>query len=78
MFRWDSLRNFRYIGYYSTAHTSDAVYIIGGISTKDIVAEFKDDAWRQLENLNLGRYGHGSITVAGQTMIVGGNTTGGE
>ena len=78
MFRLDSLRNFRSIRYYSTAHTSEAVYIIGGYHTQDIVAEFKDNAWRQLDNLNLGRNGHGSITVGGQTMIVGGYTTGGE
>ena len=48
---------------YSTAHTSDAVYVIGGGYTPDIVAEYKDDQWRLLDNLNQGRRGHGSITV---------------
>ena len=38
----------------------------------DIVAEFKDDQWRRLANLNQGRQAHSSITVEGQTMIIGG------
>ena len=63
---------FRGISVYSTTHTSDAVYIIGGRHTKDIVAEFKDDQWRRLANLNQGRQAHSSITVEGQTMIIGG------
>ena len=50
----------------------DAVYIIGGDYTKDIVAEFKNDQWRRLANLNQGRREHGSITIEGQTMIIGG------
>jgi len=50
----------------------DAVYIIGGYYTKDIVAEFKNDQWRRLADLNQGRYGHGSITIGGETMIIGG------
>ena len=64
--------NFRRISLYSTAQTLDAVYIIGGRYTKNIVAEFKDDQWRRLEDLNQGREGHGSITIGGQTMIIGG------
>ena len=50
----------------------DKVYIIGGTYTKDIVAEFKKDQWRRLADLNQGRYGHGSITIGGETMIIGG------
>ena len=64
--------NFRGISYYSTTQTSDAVYIIGGWFTKGYVAEFKNDQWRRLGNLNQGRYGHGSITIGGQAMIIGG------
>ena len=52
----------------------DAVYIIGGRWTQDIVAEFKNDQWHRLANLNQGRYGHGSITIGGQTMIIGGES----
>ena len=76
--------NFRGISHYSTTQTLDALYIIGGFNTrrekfgtyipyqKNIVAEFKNDQWRQLANLNQGRDGHGSITIGGQTMIIGG------
>ena len=39
------------ISEYSTTHTSDAVYIIGGKYTMEIVAEFKDNIWRQLPEL---------------------------
>ena len=60
------------IRYYSTASTSDAAYIIGGYSTKGIVAEFKDNQWRQLDNLNKGRSFHGSLSVGDQTIIIGG------
>ena len=62
---------------YSTAHTSDAVYVIGGGYTPDIVAEYKDDQWRLLDNLNQGRRGHGSITVGGKTMVIGGRSENG-
>ena len=60
------------ISHFSTTQTFDAVYIIGGLYTQDIVAEFKNDQWRRLADLNQGRYGHGSITIEGQTMIIGG------
>ena len=62
------------ISYYSATQTSDAVYIIGGYFTSNIVAEFKNDQWRRLANLNQGRYAHGSITIGGQTMIIGGGS----
>ena len=52
----------------------DAVYIIGGIYTQDIVAEFKNDQWHRLANLNQGRNVHGSMTIGGQTMIIGGRS----
>ena len=68
--------NFREISYYSTTQTVDAVYIIGGWYTEDIVAEFKNDQWRRLANLNQGRAAHGSITIGGETMIIGGGFNG--
>ena len=37
-----------------------------------IVAEFKDDQWGQLASLNKGRWGHGSLSVGDQTIIIGG------
>ena len=60
------------ISQYSTANTPDAAYIIGGYYTKNLVAEFRNDQWTQLDDLNKERSYHGSITVGAQTMIVGG------
>ena len=57
---------------YSTTQTLDAVYIIGGWSTRNIIAEFKNDQWRRLADLNQRRAGHRSITIGGETMIIGG------
>lgn len=50
------------------------MFIIGGASTYDTVAQYKDDQWTLLDDLNNGRSWHASITVEGQTMIVGGVT----
>ena len=63
---------FSRISQYSTANTPDAAYIIGGLYTRNLVAEFRNDQWAQLDDLNKGRYYHGSIDVGTQTMIVGG------
>ena len=63
---------FSYISEYSTAQSQDAAYIIGGWYTKNLVAEFKNNQWTQLNDLNKGRDCHGSITIAARTMIVGG------
>ena len=62
----------RRIRNYSTSSTSDAAYIIGGIYTRDIIAEFKNDAWRQLGTLEKGRNTHGSIILNDETMVIGG------
>ena len=69
---FNSLTNFRDISAYSSTQTLDAVYIIGGRYTKNNVAEFKNHQWRRLANLNQGRDHHRSITIGGQTMIIGG------
>ena len=67
---------FSYIAYYSTASTSEAAYIIGGYpNTPQIIAEFRSNSWRQMGTLAKGRYGHGSITLNGETMVIGGKTT---
>ena len=67
---------FSRISYYSTANSADAAYIIGGgLYNQNLVAEFREDQWRELDQLNNGRIGHGSITIGTQTMIVGGNGT---
>ena len=61
--------------YYSTAHSSEAAYILGGARTRKLVAEFKNDQWRRLDDLNKGRQLASSITVGDKTMIVGGWST---
>ena len=58
--------------YYSTASTSEAAYIIGGYWTRNIIAEFRDNSWRQTGTLVKGRDSHGSITLIGETMVIGG------
>ena len=60
---------------YSTASTPTAAYIIGGRYTQDIIAEYKDDNWRQVGKLQQGRQQHGSISFGSDTMIVGGSTS---
>ena len=64
---------FSYIVEYSTTSTSEAAYIIGGYHTDDIIAEFKSNSWRQMGTLAKGRDSHGSITLNGETMIIGGD-----
>ena len=63
---------FRCIAYYSTANSPEAAYIIGGGYTQNLVVEFRNDQWTQFDDLNKGRYYHGSITIGDRTMIVGG------
>ena len=62
--------------YYSTASTSEAAYFIGGKykSTKRVIGEYKNDAWRLLGRLTTGRERHGSITLGTETMVIGGFT----
>ena len=63
--------------YYSTASTSNAAYFIGGSGTQDVIAEFKNDAWRQLGTLTKGRYGHASISLGDEIMVIGGYSSSG-
>ena len=74
-------KTFRVVSYYSTAATSDTAYLIGGYqdaSYSTTIAEFKNNQWRKLGNLNQGRRHHGSISVGSRTMVVGGYTAGYE
>ena len=63
-----------YISDYSTAHTDDAIYIIGGVTgeSRSTVAQYKNDQWQKLSNLQRGRHLHGSIKIADQIVIIGG------
>ena len=63
---------------YSATQTSEAVYIIGGFFTLNVVAEYKNDRWSRLRDLNQGRFGHGSISIGDYTMIIGGWVNGSE
>ena len=78
MFYHITLLVFSLIGYYSTASTSDAAYIIGGPYSRNVVAEFKENQWRRLDYLVKGRYYHGSLSVGDQTIIIGGNADSGK
>ena len=57
---------------YSTASIADAAYIIGGDYTRDVIAEFKNDIWRNVGSLVKPRDSQGSISINGETMIIGG------
>ena len=66
-----------YIAFYSTVQTSLTAYVIGGQESKNIVAQYHDESWKKLEDLNRGRYGHGSIVVEDQILVIGGWANGG-
>ena len=63
---------FRRIQDYSAVSTSEAAYIIGGSSTPEIIAEFKNSNWRQVGTLSKGRRLHGSIKMDDEFMVIGG------
>lgn len=73
-FRFDSLYylSSRRVYGYSTAASTNAAFIIGGDRTRDVIAEFKNNAWRNLGSLNRPRNSHASISLNGETMIIGG------
>ena len=69
------------ISHYATASTNIAAYIIGGwngskkVST---IAEFKNNNWRNIGNLNEPKEGLSAIFHNGEYMIVGGNVDSGR
>ena len=63
---------FRRIQEYSAVSTSEAAYVIGGIYTMDIIAEFKNGNWRQFGTLSKGRACQGSIKIGNEYMVIGG------
>ena len=62
--------------HYSTTSTSEAAYFFGGYGAQEVIAEFKNDTWRQFGTLTKGRYGHASILLADETMVIGGYSFG--
>ena len=63
------------IYHYSTTHTTDAVFIIGGPNTGNIAAEFRDHQWKHVADLKQARSGHSSIPFGSQTIIIGGQNS---
>ena len=73
------------ISYYATASTEESVYIIGGWTgysstgyKTPIIAEYKNDVWYNVGNLNQSRHAHGAITSGSLTMVIGGTSADGE
>ena len=62
------------IRFYSTIHTTDAVYTFGGdpVEVSNMVAEYKNDQWRRLPDLKNGRWFHASIKMGQAILIFGG------
>ena len=69
---------FRRMEEYSSVSTSEAAYIIGGYYTAEIIAEFKNDSWRQFGTLSKGRHVHGSIKLDDEFMVIGGYSSDGR
>ena len=63
--------------FYSVASTNEAAFVIGGSSSRDIIAQFKDNAWSLYGNLQKSRFNHASITSGDMTMIIGGYVSNG-
>lgn len=63
---------------YTTSHTPEAVYILGGIKGAyahdytSAVSKFQNNIWSELQPLSYARGRFGSITIGGQTLILGG------
>ena len=60
---------------YSTTHTSDAVFILGGGEREqdyNIVYRFKNDQWTKMSDLQQGRINHASILIGTETVVIGG------
>ena len=64
----------RRISHYSSAETSSAVYIIGGFHTANVVAQYRDDQWHRLNDLNEARSGLHSIVIGNELLMIGGKT----
>ena len=63
------------ISYYATASTDSAAYIIGGLTGSEqtsIIAEFKNNKWLKIGDLNESKNSPSAILHNGEYMIVGG------
>ena len=60
---------------YSTAYSTEAAYLIGGLKDSDYsttIAQFKNNQWSKIDDSKQGRRYHGSISVGNKTMVIGG------
>lgn len=62
----------RSIRSYSTTSTSEAAYIIGGMYTHEIIAQFKNCAWSRFGTFAKGRFAQRSISLENEVMVIGG------
>ena len=66
---------------YATASTDSAAYIIGGWNRGEFVstiAEFKNNRWRKIGNLNEPKDSLSAIFNNGEYIVVGGNVKSGR
>ena len=69
------------ISHYATASTDSAAYIIGGYNGDDVVstiAEYKNNKWRAIGNLNEPKDSLSAIFNNGEYIVVGGNVNSGR
>ena len=67
------MNSFRYVAFYSTAETLDTAYVIGGQwDSSSIVAQYNNDTWQRLSDMKNARFGHASIVVGDEALIIGG------
>ena len=55
------------------------MYVIGGNDpgASSVIAEYKNDEWFNIGNLQQARYSHGAITSGSWTMVLGGSSADG-
>ena len=72
-----TLVSFWRISQYATTSTEKSIYIIGGWTNDPtntpIIAEYKNDEWHNVGNLEQSRNAHGAITSGLSTMVIGGH-----
>ena len=73
------------IAKYATTSSEESVYIIGGYNgesdgvsdVSSVIAEYKNDEWFNIGNLQQARSSHGAITSGSWTMVIGGGSADG-
>ena len=56
--------------------TKDSVYVFGGFGGhQSRVAKFFEHNWTEVGQLLNGRYGHGSVTIGFETLLISGTTS---